>query len=221
MSTEPAAAPASLLKDWIERSSIGKTTAYALLRALGITPKKARIPGVSALVSVITAEQMAALDEAVASRCSVAAIAEDPTRPKAVLESWKKAQAETEAIFLAALDALKGSSADQGFAPFTDPPGEQAVAEPKPESEQREPPSHDQVLKRLEAIERAQRSGAPLSTEEAAWMLAIPTKTLLRSDSRVVRRGRITARRQTQGTWTLDPNTWWAMDPSPTRTDAN
>ena len=43
------------LSQWIEQAPIGKTAAYELLRALGITPCKARFPGSASAVSVLTA----------------------------------------------------------------------------------------------------------------------------------------------------------------------
>ena len=48
------------LSEWIEAAPIGKTATYELMKALGVTPAKARFPGSAAAVSMRAAEQVAA-----------------------------------------------------------------------------------------------------------------------------------------------------------------
>ncbi len=65
------------------------------------------------------------------------------------------------------------------------------------EQEQQEPPSLDLLARRLEAIERAQRTGAPLSTTEAALLLGA------RPGSTVTVRGRLKAEKLARNVWVL------------------
>ena len=62
------------------------------------------------------------------------------------------------------------------------------------------PPGLDLLLARLEVAERALRSGAPLSTDELAWVLGV------RPGGNVVTRGRVTARRHGSKWWSLEPS---------------
>jgi hypothetical protein len=156
------ATPAGIrLSQWIEQAPIGKTAAYDLMRALGITPGKARVAGSSAPVSILTAQQQAAMDQGAAAIAAGRSISEI-------------AQAIT-----------------------TRPRPSATTREPEPE--QPEPPGPDLLLARLDAIARAQQTGAPLSTAEVAWLLGA------RPGGEVVARGRITARRHARNVWTLDP----------------
>jgi hypothetical protein len=59
------------------------------------------------------------------------------------------------------------------------------------------PPGPDLLLDRLEAGERALRSGLPLSTSEVAWIIGA------RPGSATVTRGRIVATRHGRNVWTL------------------
>ena len=161
MQTLPAEPSGIRLSQWIEGAPIGKTAAYELLKALGITPGKARIAGSSAPVSILTAEQQAAMDQGAAAIASGRSIAEIST----------------------ALAA---------------PPRSAAIIR-EPESAQQEPPGPDLLLARLEAIERAQRTGAPLSTAEVEWLLGA------RPGGDAVERGRVTARHHRRNVWSLDP----------------
>jgi hypothetical protein len=149
------------LSSWIEQAPIGKTASYELLKALGITPGKARLPGTSAPVSILTRGEQEAMDRAAAAVAAGRSIAELTT----------------------ALAPMRGSAAIDRE--------QQAI--------EHHPPSGADLLGRLEAIERAQGSGAPLSTAEVAWLLGA------RPGGEVVTRGRVTARRHARNVWTLDP----------------
>jgi hypothetical protein len=84
------------LSEWIDAAPIGKTATYELIRALGITPAKARFPGSGAAVSVLTAEQVQALDraaEAVAAGRSIAEITAITARPRTVADDREDAPA--------------------------------------------------------------------------------------------------------------------------------
>lgn len=114
------------LSQWIEQAPVGKTAAYELLRALGITPGKARFPGSAAAVSVLTAEQVAVMDRAaeqVAAGRSIAELTAITTRPRTAVNTTDEAQVG------------------------------------------------EGLLARLEAAERAIRSGFPLTTAEVDWIL--------------------------------------------------
>lgn len=63
------------------------------------------------------------------------------------------------------------------------------------------PPGPELLLARLEAIERACRTGAPLSTAEVSWLLGA------RPGEPVVTRGRVTAIRQRRNVWSLSTDT--------------
>jgi hypothetical protein len=114
------------LSEWIEAAPIGKTAAYELLRALGITPGKARFPGSAAAVSVLSAEQLVIMDRAaeqVAAGRSIADLTAIITRPRTAVNTTDEAQVG------------------------------------------------EGLLARLEAAERAIRSGFPLTTAEVNWIL--------------------------------------------------
>ena len=140
------------LSQWIEAAPIGKTAAYELLKALGITPAKARFPGSAAAVSVLTAEQAAVMDRAaeqVAAGRSIAELTAITPRPRTAVNTTDEAQ-------------------------------DQAT-----------------LLARLEAAERAIRSGLPLSTAEVAWIMGA------RPGAATVTRGRIIATRHSRNVWSL------------------
>jgi hypothetical protein len=67
------------LSDWIAAAPIGKTASYALLRALNITPSKARWPGASAAVSMLDERQQQLMDQAAAALAAGRSIAEIAT----------------------------------------------------------------------------------------------------------------------------------------------
>ena len=79
------------LSDWITTATIGKTAAYQLLKALGIEPAKTRFPGSAAAVSVLTAEQVAAMDAAAKAMTvhgrSIAEISSAITRPRTATDA--------------------------------------------------------------------------------------------------------------------------------------
>jgi hypothetical protein len=58
-------------------------------------------------------------------------------------------------------------------------------------------PGPERLLAKLEAIERACRTGAPLTTDQVGWMLGA------RPGAAVVVRGRITATRHSRNVWSL------------------
>jgi hypothetical protein len=60
-----------------------------------------------------------------------------------------------------------------------------------------QPPGPELLLARLEAIERAVHTGAPLTTPEVEWMLGA------RPGASVVTRGRLTATRHIRNVWSL------------------
>ena len=96
------------LSQWIEAAPIGKTAAYELLKALGITPAKARFPGSAAAVSVLTAEQAAIMDRAaeqVAAGRSIAELTAITTRPRTAVNTTTKDQA----ALLARIEAADGA----------------------------------------------------------------------------------------------------------------
>jgi len=64
------------LSQWIATAPISRATAYQLLRLLGITPEKARVPGSRAEVSMLTTEQVAAMDAAAARIAAGATLTE-------------------------------------------------------------------------------------------------------------------------------------------------
>ena len=73
------------LSEWIEAAPIGKTATYELMKALGVTPAKARFPGSAAAVSMLTAEQVAVMDgaaEQVAAGRSIAELTDITARPR-------------------------------------------------------------------------------------------------------------------------------------------
>jgi hypothetical protein len=73
------------LSEWIEAAPIGKTATYELMRALGITPAKARFPGSAAAVSMLTGEQVALMDRAaeqVAAGRSIAELSAITAQPR-------------------------------------------------------------------------------------------------------------------------------------------
>jgi hypothetical protein len=83
------------LSEWIEQAPIGKTAAYELLKALGITPGKARFPGSAAAVSMLTPEQlviMGAAAEQVAAGRSIADITAITARPRTAVNATDEAQ---------------------------------------------------------------------------------------------------------------------------------
>ena len=103
------------LADWIAAAPIGRTASYELLRALGITPAKARFPGSSAAVSVLSPEQAAAMDRAaaaIASGRSIAEIAGMVTQPRTATDSHGQpleadGQAVRPEVLLARLEAAE------------------------------------------------------------------------------------------------------------------
>jgi hypothetical protein len=73
------------LSEWIEAAPIGKTATYELMKALGVTPAKARFPGSAAAVSLLMAEQVAVMDgaaEQVAAGRSIAELTSITARPR-------------------------------------------------------------------------------------------------------------------------------------------
>lgn len=105
------------LSEWIEQAPIGKTAAYELLKALGITPGKARFPGSAAAVSVLTAEQVAIMDaaaEQVAAGRSIAELTAITARPRTTANATDEAQggkvtAKDQATLLARIQAADGA----------------------------------------------------------------------------------------------------------------
>jgi hypothetical protein len=96
------------LSQWIDAAPIGKTAAYELLKALGITPAKARFPGSAAAVSMLTAEQAAIMDRAaeqVAAGRSIAELTAITTRPRTAVNTTDEAQ--DQATLLARLEAAE------------------------------------------------------------------------------------------------------------------
>jgi hypothetical protein len=147
------------LSQWIEAAPIGKTAAYELLKALGITPAKTRFPGSAAAVSMLTAEQAAIMDRAaeqVAAGRSIAELTAITTRPRTAVNTTDEAQGG------------KVTAQDQAA-----------------------------LLARLEAAERAIRSGLPLTTGEVTWIMGA------RPGAATVTRGRIIATRHGRNVWSL------------------
>ena len=144
------------LSEWIEQAPIGKTAAYELLKALGITPGKARFPGSAAAVSVLTAEQVAIMDaaaEQVAAGRSIAELTAITARPRTAVNVTDEGQ---------------GGKA---------------------------------LLPRLEAAERAIRSGLPLSTAEVTWILGVrPGATI----GTTITRGGIAITHHGPDVWSLE-----------------
>ena len=105
------------LSQWIEQAPIGKTAAYELLRALGITPCKARFPGSASAVSVLTAEQLVVMDRAaeqVAAGRSIAELTAITTRPRTAVNTTDEAQGgkvttKDQATLLARIEAADGA----------------------------------------------------------------------------------------------------------------
>ena len=105
------------LSEWIEAAPIGKTASYELLRALGITPGKARFPGSAAAVSMLTAEQVAimgAAAEQVAAGRSIADITAITARPRTAVNATDEAQggrvtAKDQATLQARIEAADGA----------------------------------------------------------------------------------------------------------------
>ena len=153
--------PAGLrLSDWIDGAPIGKTATYELLKALGITPAKVKLPGGSAAVSV--------LSEAEADRMDAAASAVASGLP---------------------ISSLAGALASS---PRTTATAANVAADLEPEAL-----GPELLLARLEAGERAVRSGLPLTTTEVSWILGA------RPGAATVTRGRIVATRHGRNVWTL------------------
>ncbi len=83
------------LSEWIEAAPIGKTASYELMKALGITPAKARFPGSAAAVSVLSAEQLVIMDRAaekVAAGQSIADLTAIIARPRTTVNEPDEAQ---------------------------------------------------------------------------------------------------------------------------------
>jgi len=143
------------LSEWIEQAPIGKTATYELMKALRITPAKARFPGSAAAVSMLTAEQVVVMDRAamqVAAGQSIADLTAIITRPRTAVN---------------AADEAQGGKA---------------------------------LLPRLEAAERAIRSGLPLSTAEVTWILGVrPGATI----GTTITRGRIAVTHHDTNIWSL------------------
>ena len=83
------------LSEWIEAAPIGKTASYELLKALRITPTKARFPGSAAAVSTLTSEQVAIMDaaaEQVAAGRSIAELTAITARPRTAVNTTDEGQ---------------------------------------------------------------------------------------------------------------------------------
>jgi hypothetical protein len=105
------------LSEWIEAAPIGKTAAYELLKALGITPAKARFPGAAAAVSMLSAEQVVVMDRAaeqVAAGRSIADLTAIITRPRTTVNEPDEAQggkvtAKDRADLMARIEAAEAA----------------------------------------------------------------------------------------------------------------
>jgi hypothetical protein len=159
------ATPAGVrLSDWIADAPIGKTAAYELLKALGITPAKLKLPGVSAAVSMLSEAEAQAMDRAAAAVAGGNSIAE----------------------LTALVTNSRTTATDRGRS---------AAAASEPTG-----PTPEALLTRLQAVQLAAATGAPLTTAEAAWLLGA------RPGAAVVTRGRLTAERVGRNCWTLTTN---------------
>ena len=105
------------LSEWIEAAPIGKTASYELLKALRITPTKARFPGSAAAVSMLTPEQVVIMDaaaEQVAAGRSIAELTAITARPRTAVNTTDEAQggkvtAKDQATLLARIQAADGA----------------------------------------------------------------------------------------------------------------
>ena len=143
------------LSEWIEAAPIGKTAAYELLKALGITPTKARFPGSAAAVSMLTPQQVAIMDaaaEQVAAGRSIAELTAITARPRTTANTTDGAQVG------------------------------------------------EALLPRLEAAERAIRSGFPLTTAEVDWILGPNSGAIVGAS---LTRGRLIATHHAANVWSL------------------
>jgi hypothetical protein len=89
------------LSEWIEAAPIGKTASYELLKALGITPAKARFPGSAAAVSLLTPQQVAIMNaaaEQVAAGRSIAELTAITARPRTTANATDEAQGSETSV---------------------------------------------------------------------------------------------------------------------------
>jgi hypothetical protein len=167
------------LKDWIAAAPIGRTAAYALLRALDLTPSTATFPGYPKAVPYLDQQQRVAMDAAalqVKNGRSVASIAAEvagaprQTLAGAVAEvQGEQGEARLAASAQALADARAGMQAmDPG------PGGLAALvaAIAQATAPQRLAPEPD-PLRVAERLHRAAELGAWLSTGELAEVLGV------------------------------------------------
>ena len=143
------------LSEWIEQAPIGKTATYELMKAVGITPAKARFPGAAAAVSMLTAEQVVVMDRA------------------AMQVAAGQSNADLIAIITRSRTAVNATNEAQ-------------VGEA--------------LLPRLEAAERAIRSGFPLTTAEVDWILGPNSGAIVGAS---LTRGRLIATHHAANVWSL------------------
>jgi hypothetical protein len=113
--------------------------------------------------------------------------------PVAVLNNQQVAAMDAAAARIASGTPLSAIAA--AMVPRQSADGPWAPAEPSAD----DPQTPLSLPERLEAIERAQRTGAPLTTAEVGLLIGA------RPGGDVVTRGRLTVRRQSRNVWTLDP----------------
>lgn len=149
--------------DWINQSGISRSTAFELVKVLGLTLESRKVPGIPRPVVFVDANSLQVLEgyaaDLRAGRVTLAALKRDPRYAAAIVP--------TDPI-------------------VPDDPGPSGDDSPLP------------LLDRLQAVELAIGTGAPLTTMEVKLLLgALP-------GAAVVRRGRVTATRTGRNQWVLD-----------------
>jgi hypothetical protein len=167
------ATPAGLLfADWISDRGCAKSTAYRMRSELGIEPERRRRGGVVEVwLSQQQADLMTAYAEALGRGMSTAEALEAVGHGSAIVET----------------DGARRN-----------PPPLVPIEEPMESGGADEKAELEVLCARLEALERACRSGAPLTSREAQLLLGA------RPGGAEVARGRILAVREARNCWTLE-----------------
>jgi hypothetical protein len=170
---DPAAVPAVpdglRLSEWIESRGVSRSTTYSLLRLAGIEPEARRVDGSRKPVSFLTAAQLVVMD--------------------AMAEQLRDGRT------LAQLSAMVPTRTVRDD-PGQDPEPSETIPDGSPDD-----PGLSRPLtlpERLQALQLALDTGAPLSTADVAQLLGA------RPGGPEVQRGRVLAVRHARNVWTLE-----------------
>ncbi len=163
------------LSEWIESRGMTRSTAYSLLRLAGIEPEVRQVEGTRKHASFLTALQLPVMD--------------------AMVHHLSNGLSPAEVAAMVQAGTVLPDVAQESKPPaeVSDVSGEQS-----PDGQEAVHPLS--LIERLEAVQLAIETGAPLSTADVSVLLGA------RLGGEAVTRGRVTARHRGHNVWTLEPS---------------